>query len=139
MQIAEETASREVNQMMNDSVTRAMSLAGCRMVIIDQIQRCAIWPQIDTPDFRAAICEVHGPETRFISLEDPRVPARYRDRKPREFMSSEELIDHGYTAMSYAEWKAKTLNELFHELGNPPEKGNITAETVRHGMRSCRR
>ena len=37
--------------------------------------------------------------------------------------------------MSWAEWKAATLNQLFLEQGSSGEPGRITAETVLHGKR----
>ncbi len=35
--------------------------------------------------------------------------------------------------MSWAEWKAAALNELFLELGGAGQPGRITADTIRHG------
>ena len=35
--------------------------------------------------------------------------------------------------MDWYEWKARTLNRLFHEQGSTGQPGRITAETVRHG------
>jgi hypothetical protein len=38
--------------------------------------------------------------------------------------------------MSWAEWKAATLNRLFLEQGRTGKAGRITAETVQHGERA---
>ena len=35
--------------------------------------------------------------------------------------------------MSWAEWKAAALNQLFLELGRTGQPGRITADTIRHG------
>jgi hypothetical protein len=35
--------------------------------------------------------------------------------------------------MSHAEWKARELNRLFWEQGLTGKRGQITAETVKHG------
>lgn len=40
--------------------------------------------------------------------------------------------------MSWAEWKAATLNRLFLEQGSSGQPGRITADTVRHGERTRR-
>jgi hypothetical protein len=37
--------------------------------------------------------------------------------------------------MSWAEWKAGALNQLFLELGNASQPGRITPDTIRHGER----
>lgn len=37
--------------------------------------------------------------------------------------------------MSWAEWKAAALNQLFLEQGSSGEPGRITAETILHGKR----
>jgi len=39
--------------------------------------------------------------------------------------------------MSWAEWKADALNQLFLELGNSGQPGRIMAETIRRGERAC--
>lgn len=38
--------------------------------------------------------------------------------------------------MSWAEWKAAALNQLFMELGQTGQPGRITADTIRHGERA---
>ena len=35
--------------------------------------------------------------------------------------------------MSWGEWKATALNQLFLELGSAGQPGRITADTIRHG------
>ena len=44
--------------------------------------------------------------------------------------------------MSWAEWKAAAVNQLFLELGITGQAAKITAETIRHGeqasMASCK-
>jgi hypothetical protein len=40
--------------------------------------------------------------------------------------------------MSPEEWKAATLNRLFHEQGVTGQPGKITAATVRHGERKTK-
>jgi len=35
--------------------------------------------------------------------------------------------------MSWAEWKAGALNQLFLDLGSTGQPGRITADTIRHG------
>jgi hypothetical protein len=35
--------------------------------------------------------------------------------------------------MSWAQWKADVLNQLFWELGNSGQPGRITSDTIRHG------
>ena len=41
--------------------------------------------------------------------------------------------------MSWYEWKARSLNRLFKELGVLKQPGRITAETVRHGEEARRK
>jgi hypothetical protein len=38
--------------------------------------------------------------------------------------------------MSWAEWKAAALNQLFLEFGSTGQPGRITADTIRHGERA---
>jgi len=38
--------------------------------------------------------------------------------------------------MSWAEWKAGALNQVFLDLGNTDQPGRITADTIRHGERA---
>jgi len=38
--------------------------------------------------------------------------------------------------MSWAEWKAAALNQLFLELGRTGQPGRITADTIRHGEKA---
>jgi hypothetical protein len=40
--------------------------------------------------------------------------------------------------MSWAEWKAESLNRLFLEQGVTGRPGRITAETIRHGEQKRR-
>jgi hypothetical protein len=38
--------------------------------------------------------------------------------------------------MSWAEWKAGILNQLFLELGSTGQPGGITPDTIRHSERA---
>jgi len=41
--------------------------------------------------------------------------------------------------MSWSQWKAATLNQLFGQLGTSKQPGKITAETVSHGEQQMNR
>ena len=55
-----------------------------------------------------------------------------RDR-PKANESAVDLATRNERVMSWAEWKAGALNQLFLELGNTGQPGRITAHTIRHG------
>lgn len=60
-------------------------------------------------------------------------PTRSNRKADESAMPEVDLSSASERLMSWAEWKAGALNELFLELGTTGHPGRITADTIRHG------
>jgi hypothetical protein len=61
---------------------------------------------------------------------EPHLPA---GRCPKSIPTPVDSSTATERVMSWVEWKAGALNQLFLELGNTGQPGRITADTIRHG------
>jgi hypothetical protein len=120
------TPTAETAGMLPTTAKAILNDAGVRIMILDGKYILGVWRDAYTSEVRAAVESLlmgHMP-VRF--LEDPDIPLRYKVR-------------HGVVpppkAMTWSEWQAKALNDLFLEQGATGRRGNITAATVEHGER----
>lgn len=69
-----------------------------------------------------------------ISPQATEIKPTRSDRSAYESANPQvDLSTAGERLMSWAEWKAGALNQLFLELGATGQSGRITADTIRHG------
>ncbi len=66
--------------------------------------------------------------------ESAEIEVTRSDRHSRESAKFKvDLSTGSERLMSWAEWKAGALNQLFLDLGSTGQPGRITADTIRHG------
>ena len=130
----EETAAGEtlpipetlVDQVATDAAIGLLNRAGARIFYLEGKFTVGLWPTADTSELRYAV-RVLWPAAPVVHLDDPRVPARYRDRPPEEPKGA-----------SWSEWKADMINRLFERQGVIGQRAHITASTVQHGEQARR-
>ncbi len=103
---------------------------GVRRFQLDGIATIGIWKDADTVDVRATIGALYPQGIQVVHLDDDRVPGKYKVRKPKQ-ITERETADE--PRISWHEWKARMLNEIFETQGATGRSSNITAEDVRRG------
>jgi hypothetical protein len=138
-------------------LTRASAVlnrAGVRIMQIDGVTTIGIWSDLDGPEIRKTLRTFGSGQLPVRYLDGVGVPTRYKLRRvagepvPMAVLSEMErhssepwkirdrmLQEIGWSskAVSWAEWKAASLNRLFLEQGGTQRPGQITAATVLHG------
>jgi hypothetical protein len=120
---------------------------------IDGADYVGIWSDLDGPEVRAALRTYGSHELPVRYLDGDGVPMKYKLRKvPGEPVSANVLIEMekhpeepwvirdrmleeicwSPNGIPWAEWKAKSLNELFQTQGLTGQLGRINAAIVRH-------
>ena len=118
-----------------DDVALAAAVAtlnreGVRRFQLDGVATIGIWKCADTAEVRVAIGALYSRGIQVVHLEDRRVPAKYKARKPKH-IAERETVDE--LRISWHEWKARMLNEIFETQGVTGRSSKITAEDVRRG------
>jgi len=100
-----------------------LNQAGVRIMWVEGVATIGVWSDLDGPEIQAALHALGMDELAGRFLDGGGIPLRYKVRRGPE----------RETGVSWTEWKAVALNQLFQEQGRTGEPGRITAETIRHG------
>lgn len=113
----------------------AVEISGGKLKLrFPENERAALQPAIDTLRSRK--------DEALRLLSEPPPPERWPESLLE--MADEVAVLSSDTEagrqvwISWSEWKARSLNRLFHEQGVTGQPGHVTAATVRHGERSRR-
>jgi hypothetical protein len=123
-------------QPTTEDIDRAVSLCnlhGVRLIEVDDNIIPHIWRELDTDELRAAI-RLACPDAKEIRhLDEPTVPARYRSFIPALLREKRVTwrVPQDAIGISWEEWKARMLNDLFLKYGATKRPGRFTAAMIR--------
>jgi hypothetical protein len=138
-----------------EHASKVLARAGVRLIGGDHgVDYIGVWSDTDSAEVRAALRTYGNGHLPVKYLDGDGIPMKYKLRKvpgepvPANVLAAMEhepnqpwavrdrmLKEMGWSpnGMSWAEWKAQSLDELFRTQGVTGKPGEITARTVRHG------
>ena len=122
-------------ETVQSTAVEILNREGVRRFQLDGVATLGIWQAADTPEIRAAISTLYSQDIQIVRLEDECVPAKYKTRKPKHIVKRETGDE---PRISWHEWKARMLNEIFEMQGVTGKPSDITADDVRRGEEARR-
>jgi len=103
-----------------------LNRAGVRIMRLDGF-KFGVWSDLAGPEIRAALHALGMDELAVQFLDGSGIPLPYKIRR----------VPERETGMSWIEWTAGALNQLFQQQGRTGEPGRIMGATICHAERTA--